>query len=50
MYSPKNKEELQRLVDDLSINLGEIDTSKITDMSELFCYEEKQWNKKKKNG
>ena len=35
-YHPKTKEELKALVDNESINLGEIDTSKITDMSELF--------------
>ncbi|WP_077246954.1 BspA family leucine-rich repeat surface protein [Helicobacter pullorum] len=35
-YKPKTKEELQKLVNDLSINLGDIDTSKITDMSWLF--------------
>ena len=37
-YSPKTKEELKALVKDESINLGDIDTSKITDMSELFQY------------
>ena len=37
-YSPKTKEELKALVDNESINLGDIDTSKITDMSELFQY------------
>ena len=37
-YKPTSKAELQKLVDDLSINLGDIDTSKITDMSYLFCY------------
>ncbi|WP_081003242.1 BspA family leucine-rich repeat surface protein [Helicobacter pullorum] len=35
-YIPKTKEELKDLVNDLSINLGDIDTSKITDMSSLF--------------
>ncbi|STQ88912.1 BspA family leucine-rich repeat surface protein [Helicobacter pullorum] len=35
-YTPKTKEELKDLVNDLSINLGYIDTSKITDMSKLF--------------
>lgn len=35
-YKPNTKEELQKLVNDLSINLGDIDTSKITDMSGLF--------------
>ncbi|EAJ2975749.1 TPA: BspA family leucine-rich repeat surface protein [Campylobacter jejuni] len=35
-YTPNTKEELQALVKDESIHLGDIDTSKITDMSELF--------------
>ena len=35
-HKPETKEELKELVDDLSINLGNIDTSKITDMSKLF--------------
>ena len=35
-YSPETKEELQKLCDDLFVNLGDIDTSKITDMSGLF--------------
>ena len=35
-YMPKTKKELEKLVNDLSINLGDIDTSKITDMSFLF--------------
>ena len=35
-YYPESKEELQRLCDDLTVNLGEIDTSKITDMSQTF--------------
>ncbi|EGA8608834.1 DUF285 domain-containing protein [Campylobacter jejuni] len=35
-YFPKTKEELKALVEDESIYLGDIDTSKITDMSELF--------------
>ncbi|QDQ36554.1 BspA family leucine-rich repeat surface protein (plasmid) [Campylobacter jejuni] len=35
-YFPETKEELQALVKDESIYLGDIDTSKITDMSELF--------------
>ena len=35
-YSPKTKLKLKELVDDLSINLGDIDTSAITDMSYLF--------------
>ena len=36
-YFPKDKEELIALVADESIKLDEIDTSKITDMSFLFC-------------
>lgn len=35
-YHPKTKEELKTLCDDLSVNLGEIDTSEITDMNSLF--------------
>ena len=37
-YNPETKEELKALVDNESISLGDIDTSKITDMSELFQY------------
>ncbi|OCR18407.1 hypothetical protein BA917_08645 [Helicobacter pullorum] len=37
-YKPTSKKELKDLVNDLSINLGDIDTSKITDMSWLFLY------------
>ncbi|EPF0289639.1 BspA family leucine-rich repeat surface protein [Campylobacter jejuni] len=35
-YFPETKEELKALVEDESIYLGDIDTSKITDMSKLF--------------
>ncbi|TEY00702.1 BspA family leucine-rich repeat surface protein [Campylobacter sp. US33a] len=35
-YTPQTKEELKALVKDESINLGDIDTSNITDMSGLF--------------
>ncbi|EAH8811894.1 DUF285 domain-containing protein, partial [Campylobacter jejuni] len=35
-YTPETKEELQALVDNEAIHLGDIDTSKITDMSYLF--------------
>lgn len=35
-YQPKTREELKKLCDDLSIHLGDIDTSLITDMSALF--------------
>lgn len=35
-YKPKTREELKSLVDNLSINLSNIDTSAITDMSDLF--------------
>ena len=36
-YKPKTREELKSLIDDFSINLYDIDTSAITDMSLLFC-------------
>ena len=36
-YSPKTRSELSKLVDDESVNLGDIDTSAITDMSGIFC-------------
>ncbi|MEI0566328.1 BspA family leucine-rich repeat surface protein, partial [Brachyspira pulli] len=36
MYKPKNKTELKELVEDNNIYLGDIDTSLITDMSNLF--------------
>lgn len=35
-YHPKSKIELRRLILDEEVELGEIDTSKITDMSHLF--------------
>ena len=35
-YRPENRFELELLVGDLSVNLGDIDTSLITDMSHLF--------------
>ena len=35
-YIPKTNKELKELVDNLDINLGDIDTSLITDMSKLF--------------
>ena len=35
-YKPKTKDELQELIKDNSINLGDIDVSKITEMSYLF--------------
>ncbi|EEU7470605.1 DUF285 domain-containing protein [Campylobacter jejuni] len=35
-YFPDTKEELKALVEDEAIHLGDIDTSKITDMSYLF--------------
>ena len=37
MFYPKNKDELHELIHDLRINLGEIDTSHVTDMSDLFA-------------
>ncbi|EAJ2975608.1 BspA family leucine-rich repeat surface protein [Campylobacter jejuni] len=36
-FTPKTKEELKVLVKDEAIHLGDIDTSKITDMSYLFA-------------
>ena len=36
MYKPANKDELHELVANPEICLGDIDTSLITDMSELF--------------
>ena len=36
-YFPKNRAELVALINDTSVNLAEIDTSKITDMSFLFA-------------
>ncbi len=36
-YVPKTKEDLEALVNDLTISLGDIDPSNINDMSELFC-------------
>ena len=35
-YKPTNKNELKQLINDFSINLGDIDTSLIKDMSYLF--------------
>lgn len=35
-YNPKSKEELQKLVNDESVNLGDIATSAITNMKDLF--------------
>ena len=35
-YTPMSKDELKALVEDETIHLGDIDTSNITDMSELF--------------
>ena len=36
LYTPQSKDELMGLIDDEDIYLGDIDTSAITDMSELF--------------
>ncbi|MGX3011226.1 BspA family leucine-rich repeat surface protein [Helicobacter sp. 23-1044] len=35
-YNPKSKDELVELISDESVNLGDIDTSAIDDMSYLF--------------
>ena len=42
-YNPETKEELKTLVDNENISLGDINTSKITDMSGLF-YESQRDN------
>lgn len=36
LYTPNNYDELKELCDDLDVELGVIDTSRITDMSHLF--------------
>ncbi|WP_086296060.1 DarT ssDNA thymidine ADP-ribosyltransferase family protein [Campylobacter devanensis] len=41
-YYPKTKDELENLVRAESLNLGDIDTSAITDMSELFAWSERK--------
>ncbi len=41
-YTPKTTEELKALVQDESIYLGDIDTSAITDMAELFAKSERR--------
>ncbi|WP_297208527.1 hypothetical protein [uncultured Brachyspira sp.] len=38
-YKPQTREELKEFVEDENIYLGDIDTSLITDMSELFLFE-----------
>ena len=35
-YKPNSLQELKELVSDKSVHLGDIDTSLITDMTELF--------------
>lgn len=39
-FVPKTKRELQELISDESVYLGDIDTSNITDMSKLFFEDE----------
>lgn len=39
-YSPKTKAQLQELISDERVYLGDIDTSNITDMSRLFFEDE----------
>ncbi|EEU7470606.1 BspA family leucine-rich repeat surface protein, partial [Campylobacter jejuni] len=41
-FTPETKEELKTLVKGEAIHLGDIDTSKITDMSELFLYSKRK--------
>ncbi|MBT0882143.1 BspA family leucine-rich repeat surface protein [Campylobacter sp. 2018MI13] len=43
-YNTKTKEELQALVNDLSISLGDIDTSAIADIGILFKYTKKDFS------
>lgn len=40
-FHPKTKEELIKLVDDPKVYLGDIDTSNVTDMSDLFTLSER---------
>ena len=42
-YHPETKEELLKLCRDESVYLGDIDTSKITDMSDLFRGNDELW-------
>lgn len=42
LYVPQSKDELKGLIDDEDIYLGDIDTSAITDMSELFYESERE--------
>ena len=42
LYTPQSKDELMGLIDDEDIYLGDIDTSAITDMSELFYESERE--------
>ena len=46
-YAPKTRVELQELIKNESINLGDIDVSGITDMSNLF-YEDEDYNEIKR--
>ena len=39
-HNPSTKQELKKLCQDSSISLGDIDVSKITDMSEMLGYVE----------
>lgn len=41
-FQPTTGVELQALVDNLEVNLGDIDTSKITSMSFLFYHSERK--------
>ena len=41
-YKPKNYRELKALANDESIHLGDIDTSAITDFSELFAFSKRK--------
>ncbi|MCE3046469.1 DUF285 domain-containing protein, partial [Helicobacter sp. faydin-H17] len=48
-YFPKDKNELLELLKNEKIKLDEIDVSKITDMSELFCNSEWKCQNSAKN-
>ena len=41
-FHPQNKAELEKLIKNQEINLGDIDTSAITDMSDLFYESERE--------
>ena len=42
VYRPQSREELRKLANDPSVSLGDIDTSRITDMHELFSHSDRK--------